>query len=371
MKSAKTIFLLFSLAVMLMGFGCGNVNQSSDSSNKEDFYADFKPPDVPTPTGPEVDTSQYKKPEGEQLVIGYSDASLGNSWRVMAKAETEYAISELPNAKLVYSNANDSVPKQIADVEDMITRGVDAIIISATDVNGLCPSVSKAVNAGIPVIVQERKVNCKDYTVWVSDNAPQVGRFHMEYIAQRLNGEGKIAIVSGVPGAGHSVEIEEHYKDVLKEYPDIEVVAKEYAEYDPAKAQQVTDALLVAHPDLDAIASISGNITIGVFQAARQAGKVEQLKAWTGDDANGWMKIHSKNNLPSMTVPLPPKAGRDAVFVAHRVLQGKPVTRTVYVEKWAPPLEFSKNIDKYANFERPDEWWYTDMPCSFDPFCKN
>jgi ribose transport system substrate-binding protein len=337
---------------------------------QEDFYGGFTPPEIVHPEPESVDTSEFAKPEGEELVIAYADASLSNSWRVMAKAELEYGMSQIPNSRLVYTNANDSTPKQIADMDDLIAQRVDAIILAATDVNALCPSIEKALSASIPVVILERQVNCPDYTVWVATDAEEVARYHMEYIAWRLGGEGKIAIVSGVPGAGHSVQMENVYTEVLEQYPGIEIVATEYANYDPAQARQITDALLVAHPDLDAIASISGNITIGVFEAFEAAGLVDQMQAWTGDDANGWMKIHAEHDLPAMTVPLPPLAGRYAALQAYDILQGNPVMQVFQTPKWSGPMDFSENIDQYANFERPDEWWYTDMPCEFDPFCE-
>nr|MDT0662251.1 substrate-binding domain-containing protein [Micromonospora sp. DSM 115978] len=371
-----TMMVATAAALTLVTTACTSANPDADEvaggDGSTDFYADFTPPTVPTEEGLDtpVDTSAFKKPEGKELLIGYSDASLGNSWRVMAKAETEYGIKELGNARLIYTNSNDSVPKQIADMDDLIAQKVDAIILAAVDDNALCPSIGKATAAGIPVIIQERRVNCDNYTVWVSDNAPEVSLFQMEYVAQQLGGKGKIAIISGIAGAGHSVQMEEGYANVLKNYPDIDVVATEYSDYDPAKAREVTSALLTANPDLDAVAAISGNIGIGVFQAIQAAGKVNQMKAWTGDDANGWMLIQAENNLPGMTVSLPPKAGRVAVEIAGKILRGEPVNSTVQVEKWASPVELSKNITEYANKDRSDEWWYTDLPCADDPFCK-
>lgn len=365
LRVARLAFIGAMVPAMLLPVA-GGMNAGA----QEDFYSGFEPPVIEHPEPKSMDTSAYAKPEGEELVIAYADASLSNSWRVMAKAELEYGISQIPNAKLVYTNANDSTPKQIADMDDLIAQRVDAIILAATDVNALCPSIDKALAANIPVIVLERQVNCENYTVWVATDADEVARYHMEYIAWRLGGEGKIAIVSGVPGAGHSVQMENVYAEVLEKYPGIEVVATEYANYDPAQARQVVDALLVAHPDLDAIASISGNITIGVYESVDGAGMVDQMKAWTGDDANGWMKIHAEHDLPAMTVPLPPLAGRYAAQQAYEILQGNPVMQVFQTPKWSGAMDFSQNIDQYANFERPDEWWYTDMPCEFDPFCE-
>lgn len=372
LRQSVTATAFVAALTLLSACSTSGPDNAAGGGEAKDFYAGFVAPKAPAEEGLDqmVDTSQYKKKAGAELVIAYADASLNNSFRVMAKGDTEYGISLLPNARLVYTNANDSVPKQIADVDDLITQKVDAIILAAVDVKALCPSIQKAKNAGIPVIIQERRVECDGYTTFASLNTNEVALYQMEYIAQRLGGKGKIAIVSGIPGVGNTVSMEEGYKSVLSKYPDIKVVATEYAEYDPTKAREVTAALLTAHPDLDAIASISGNITTGVFRAVQEAGKLDQMKAWTGDDANGWMKVQADNNLPSMTVPYPISVGRETVRLAGKILVGEEVPRTTEVARWAAPEDFSKNITKYANADRPDEWWYTDTPCQFDPFCK-
>lgn len=373
-KVGSAVVTIATFAVLATVAGCTSAADTSGApgASSDSFYSSFEAPTIAPEAGVDekVDTARFKQPDMSKPVIGYADASLGNSFRVMAKADIEYGVSQVPGASLVYTNANDSAAKQIADVDDMITKGVDAIILAATDVKALCPSIAKAVGAGIPVIIQERKVDCDNYTTFASLNVGENGAYHMEYIAQRLGGKGEIAIISGIPGVGHTVAIEQAYADVLKRYPDIEVVATEYAEYDPTKARDATSAILTAHPDVQAFASISGNLTTGVFQAVQDAGKLDQIKAWTGDDANGWMLTQEKYNLPSMTVPYPTKVGRVTVELAVKILRGETVSKTFEVPKWSDPVEFSQNIADYANSDFPDEWWYTDLPCAHDPFCK-
>ncbi|MGH3642416.1 MAG: substrate-binding domain-containing protein, partial [Mycobacterium sp.] len=198
-----------------------------------------------------------------------------------------------------------------------------------------------------------------------------LGAYQMEYVAQRLGGKGEIAVISGIPGAGQTVAVEAAYKTVLAKYPDIDVVDTQYAQYDPTKGREMTSAVLTAHPDLDAVVGISGNLGIGVFQAVRDAGMVDQMKAWVGDDANGWMLIQKNNNLPSMTVPYPVSVGSVAVETAAKILRGEQVMKTTEVPWVTSPEKFSADIAHYANADRPDEWWYNDMPCDFDPFCKH
>jgi len=379
--------LLLTLLLVVFVVGCGSSDDGSTGGSggtevstagggeypSEDFWAGFEEVALDHDPGPVVDTSGFeKRSPDEELMIGYADASQSNAFRVMAKAETEQAIADVDGggAKLVYTNANDSAPTQLSDVNDLITQGVDAIVLSAVDVSGVCSSISKAVSAGIPVIIQERTVKCPDYTSFISVDAVGVAENEMQYLAYRLDGEGEVAIISGIPGVGHSVASEEGYENVLAEYPDIELTNKEYASYDPTQAQQLASTILTANPDLDAFAVIDGDMTIGVVAAAEAAGKLDQLKAWTGNDVNGWMELAVEKDLPNLTVPYPVAVGSVAVEVAVKVLRGEEVHKTEFVPPWEPPKEFSEHLADYVNPERPAEWWYSEVSCQFDPFCE-
>lgn len=382
MGGLLALFILAAIAV-----GCGSAGESDDSGSggggsggsaeypSEDFWADFQeiPPEEESADNPVVDTAAFKKPASEKLTIAYVDSSTSNSWRVMAKAETEEGIANVggAGATLVYTNANDSAPKQIGDMEDVINQGVDAIVLSAVDVNAVCPSVEKAIAAGIPVIIQERAVECDEYTSFISLDMINLAENQMQYIADRLGGEGEIALIYGIAGVGHTVQGEEGYENVLAKYPDIEVTNEEYAKYDPAQAKQLASSILTAHPDLDAFGVISGLMTDGAYEGAKAAGKADQMKAWVGDDANGWMTLAVENDLPNLTVPYPTKVGQTAVEVAVKALHGEEVHKTTLVPRWEPAQKFSEDLAEFANFEKPVEWWYTEMSCEFDPFCKS
>lgn len=338
----------------------------------EDFWAGFE--EIPQDHESEemVDTSEFKKPDDQRLKIGFADSSQSNSFRVMARGAVEYGISEVggAGADLIYTNANDSAPDQIGNIDDMLTQQVDALIISAVDVNAICPAIDKALAAGVPVVVMERAVECENFTAYVSQDVINIAENQAAYVAYRLGGEGKVAIISGISGVGHSVESEQGYQNILADFPNIEVVATEYGFYDPAQAREIASSLLVANPDLDAFISASALMTEGIYQAAEDAGKVDQLKAWTGDDNNAWMKLAVDNDLPNMSVPYPVAVGEQSVQVAVAILHGEPVPRTGYTVRPEGPVEFSRHLANYIDRDKPDEWFYTTMPCEFDPFCE-
>jgi len=314
-----------------------------------------------------VDTTPFKK-DGP-YVIGYADASLANSWRIMAKASVDWGIAKSNGkATLAYTNANDSAAKQIADIEDLLAQKVDAIILAATDPNALCPSVDKAVKQGVPVLILERDVNCPGYTTFIDDRNVQNGVLQGAYVADKLNGEGDVVIIGGIQGMGSTVTTIDAINKVFEKYPGIKVVATEYASYQPAKCKQVMDALLTRFEKIDAVISISGNQGVGCFEAMKEADRIAEVKAWTGDDANGWMKIVANEKIPSIITPIPTYAGMHAVEQAIKILEGESVPRDFLVPK---PQITSDNIADYAMLDRPDEWWYTaGMPCEFDPYCK-
>jgi len=326
--------------------------------------------DVVLPDHPDakvmVDTAKFKKPG--PYTIGYADASQSNSWRIMAKAEVEYGIAQTNGeAKLAYTNANDDTNKQIADIEDLLAQHVDAIIIGATDVNALCPSIDKAIAQNVPVIILERAVNCKNYTVFIDDRDDDNGLLQGHYIAEKLGGKGNIVIIGGVEGSGATIEEVNGIKKML-EGTDIKVLAVEYASYQPAKCKQIMQALLTRYPKMDAVASISGNQGVGCYDAVKAAHRLGQIKAWTGDDANGWMKIVEREKIPSIITPIPTYAGKYAVQQAVAILKGEQVAKDFLVPK---PDIVSDDIQKFARQDRPDEWWYSeDLPCKFDPYCK-
>ena len=334
--------------------------------------AQFTPVNIPIPKEPflgvMVNTTKFKtKPPYK---IAFADAALGNSFLVMEYAEFKWGVaSENGLVKPVFTNANGSVSQQIADIENLITQHVNAIILNATDTSALCPSIAKAEAANIPVFVVERAVSCTDYTQFVNDRDDQNGYLQGEFVANRLQGKGNVIIVGGQEGNGATVQEVDAIEKVFSYYPGIHVLTTIYANYLPGTCEQEMRPLLARYPSIQAIDSISGNQGVGCYDAVAQAGRVNQIKAWTGDDANAWLKLVAKTHIPSAITPIPVKVGYYAVREAVLALEGKPIPKDFIVPK---ENITSANIDQYARPSYPDGWWYTGgMPCKYDPYCKS
>jgi ribose transport system substrate-binding protein len=152
-------------------------------------------------------------------------------------------------------------------------------------------------------------------------------------------------------------------QDTLKGYPDIELLSAEYGDWDRAKAKQLTENLLQRFPEIDGAFSPAGQMSMGIYEAFDEAGRLEELTLSPGDDYNGWAKLVAKDGKwGSVTSGL--EVGREAVKQAVAILTGKPTTTAVVVPtRYLDPAEAAKLYEP----DRPDDWFKTDLPAEFLP----
>src|ERR1700683_5495934 len=114
------------------------------------------------------DTSKFKK--APPYVIGFSNAGLGDSWRVVGLHSLEKAAHDHADVvkKLLITDAGHDDAKQIADIQDLVSRGVDLLIVSANTAQALDPVVSQATAKGIPVVMVDRRVSSDNFVTFVT-----------------------------------------------------------------------------------------------------------------------------------------------------------------------------------------------------------
>lgn len=343
-------------------------NNSGNGSSGPASNFQFVPPQMPAEpfSNINVNTAAFKtKPP---YTIAFADAGLQNSFLVMEYAEFKWGVAaEHGLVKPVFTNANGSINQQIADIENLLTQHVNAIILNATDSTALCPTIAKAVAQHVLVFVVERAVNCGDYTQFLNDRDDQDGYLQGAYVEQRLHGKGNVVIIGGQEGNGATVQEVSAIEQEFHGHPGIHVLTVQYANYLPSTCEQEMRAILVKDPSIQAVDSISGNQGVGCYDAVKQAGRVGQIEAWTGDDANGWLKVVNEAHIPSIITPIPVKVGYWAVIEAVKALEGQTIPKDFIVPK---ENITSANISQYARSSYPDGWWYSGgMPCRYDPFC--
>jgi ribose transport system substrate-binding protein len=175
-----------------------------------------------------------------------------------------------------------NVQKQTSQMEAFISQGVNFLVLQATDAAGLTPVVRKAEKAGIPVITLNQDV-AGVHTGFVGMGHYTMGVQVAEGMAEQLNKKGNIVVIEGVQGTGANIQRMAGFKDTLKKYPDMKIVADQSAAFDRKKGHDVFQTILQGQPHIDAVFGVNDEMAIGAAQAATEAGRRGNIKFWGAD----------------------------------------------------------------------------------------
>jgi len=293
------------------------------------------------------------------FTIGLSNFSYGNSWRVQMVEEAKYKASQYKDLvkELIIVEANEDISKQISDIEDLITKKVDAIIITALSPKALVPVIDKAMAAGIVVVDFDNLIYTDNITAHIIVDQKEFGRVQGDWLVKRLNGKGEIICFNGVKGTAISAERFEGAESVFDKYPGIKIVQTVYAEWDYAKAKRAMETLLAAYPKIDGIWSQGGAMSEGIIETYLERGM--EPPPVTGEDGNGFLKIWKKAqekypNFDSISASMPTWCSAKALEVALNALTGKPFEKETIIPI---PTITSENIDQYVKPDLPNSYW--------------
>ncbi|MCC2815818.1 sugar ABC transporter substrate-binding protein [Lachnoclostridium pacaense] len=220
----------------------------------------------------------------EELVIGCTLQNLSEEFMTMLQGAMELQLKNYDNVKLIINDAESQSDKQASQLDSFVAQGVDAVIISPVDADALASAVKTVVDAGIPVITCSADVTGDQGQVWVGSSNENGGEIEMKYVAEKLGGKGKIAVLRGPLGAFAEQGRFAGYETVLKDYPDIEIVFDQTGNWQREEAMALIENLLTAGTELDAIVCQNDGMALGALEAVKAAGKKDQITI-TGIDA--------------------------------------------------------------------------------------
>lgn len=205
------------------------------------------------------------------FTVGLLLGNMDNPYFVqMAQAAEDQA--KLLGINITVLNANYDSATQLSQVETLLQRNVDAIVINPTDSKALIPAAKAAYDRGVPFVTIDRTVDSDYISLDIESDNYMAGKLCAQYIAQRLNGKGKIAIIYGTPGLSVMRERTDGFMDEIKNYPGIEIVAEQNGDFNMAGGMAAAEAILTAHRDLDAIYAQNDPMALGAVQAIKQLG---------------------------------------------------------------------------------------------------
>ncbi|MEN5278482.1 substrate-binding domain-containing protein [Brucella sp. TWI432] len=209
------------------------------------------------------------------LKIGFSQVTLQSPFYVQLKEGAEAAAKASGNS-LVFLDANGDVSKQNNDIQDLITQGVDAIIINPVNPDAVVPSLEAAVSAGIPVITVDRSVNGEGVTAHIGRDNKKMGQRVGEAVLAKLEADGvesaKIIEIQGDAGGAVMMDRRDGFHKAFEGSKHM-IVAGPYAEYIRANAVTAMQDLLQANPDVKVVYAHNDDMALGALQVLQESGR--------------------------------------------------------------------------------------------------
>lgn len=225
------------------------------------------------------------------LKIGMSFQELNNPYFVTMKQALEEAAASI-GATVIITDARHDVAKQISDVEDMIQKKIDILLLNPTDSTGVEGAVKSAKAAGI--IVAAVDANAKGpVDTFVGSKNYDAGVMACEYMGKALGGKGDVAILDGIPVVP-ILERVRGCKDALQKFPGIKIVTTQNGKQERDQALAVTENMIQANAGLKGIFSVNDGGAMGSLAAIEASGK--DIKLTSVDGAPEAIKAMQKPN---------------------------------------------------------------------------
>ena len=234
--------------------------------------------------GTSGDTCTYEQYAGGVEQVDLASATIGfaqsereaNPFRI-AETQSIRDEAEARGIDLIVTNAESDLNKEISDIQGMVDQGVDALIISPLNSEGLDPALDYAKENGVPIMTIDRLLTtmtaCEDYIGWIGSDFVEQGRRAADAMVRETGGEGRLAVLLGAAGVNVTTDRNNGFMERLEELDtNIEVVAEQAANYERAMGQTVTEQLIANDPDITAIYAHNDEMALGAVAALQAAG---------------------------------------------------------------------------------------------------
>jgi ribose transport system substrate-binding protein len=236
--------------------------------------------------------------------------------------------------------------RQIEIVDSMIARRVDGLALAAQDRTALDASLDRAARQNIPVTVFDSGVDSTNYMTFVATNNYEAGQMAGRKLAELLHDKGSIAMVQHVPGSNSTMEREKGFEDtIIKEFPQIHIVQKQYGMSDRSKAMAAAENILTAHPDLEGIFASTEPSSVGTALALKSRRLNGKVKFVAFDATDSMIEDLRGGTIDALVVQDPFRIGYEAVHTLVEKLQGT-----------TPPkrIDLSAHVIVKSDLDKPD-----------------
>ena len=308
-----------------------------------------------------VDTSAFQKEGPYVIAVSQQDASngWGNTYNVTMSAYGDQLLADGVLAEPLLTAVTNDANQQISDIENFIEQQPDAIVVEPLGRAASTTVIKRAINAGIPVILCANGIEGDDFTARVDVDFYEVAYKSGVGLAELMGGKGNVVVFNGIAGVDSSETWQAAALDAVNQYPDIKIIATEYAQWNIATAKQKMEAIMAANPEIDGVWAGGGEMALGAGLAFADAG-VEPPKFAMVNVPNGFLRLADQYNYEFVGAPDPPSMAKHCLQTAVDVLQGKEVTKFISLRT------LMDGADPYDNTDFV-QWYVPELNDDFIP----
>jgi len=280
--------------------------------------------------GQRYDTTKFRKAGPYRIALAAQGTS--NSWSALFDEHAYWYTEELGKgviSELLYADAQASADKQVPQVEDLLAQEPDALILVPMGAAALTAPVERAMAQGVPVVLCASAVETDNFVTEIGTNLYASGAGLAKYLAEKLNGKGRVLMMTGIPGVSTSDVMEAGGKATFKKYSGIDLVDEQPGNWSTAEAKRIMETWLVKYGDsIDGIWSGGAQMSQGIVSAYLDKGmKIPPIGG--GEYATGFLKQAVENDLEYGAWQYPNAMVVLCMDAAVNILRGRLVPRFI------------------------------------------
>lgn len=251
----------------------------------------------------------------KELVIALVPKATTSQWFLPARDGVEQAFADAgQKVRLLYvsGSSETDVAGQVNTVQNLISRNVDGIIISATDGKAMGPIVDEAIEAGIPVMTFDSDIPESKRLGYFGTNNIDTGYSAGEALARLVGGKGKVAVIMGVLGASNEMDRLQGFEKALGNYPEISIINVIDTQGDRSKAAEAAANVLTSNPDVVGLFGNTGIAAPGMAQGVVEAGFAGKVRLVGMDDVPDNLRFLEEGVIDAIVVQSPYNMGYGA-----------------------------------------------------------
>ncbi|MCX6217429.1 sugar ABC transporter substrate-binding protein [Spirosoma sp.] len=253
--------------------------------------------------------------EGKKLVVGATMLSMQNEFIVNVHDEMDKE-AQKAGIELITVDAERSALKQVEQVESFIAQKVDAIIMNPCEVEASSPAVAKALAAKIPIINVNSETSSKP-SAFVGSDDVESARIAMKFIADKLGGKGNVVMMHGYMGQAAQIKREQGAREILKQYPNLKLLAHQTGEWDRAKSMSLMENWIQSYgSQINAVFAHNDEMGLGAVKALTDAGLKDKVIVVSIDAIPDALQAVKKGSLDATVFQNAEQQGAKAIETA-------------------------------------------------------